>query len=209
MAEADRRSGKEASQIEHVEPWAVILVEGQSDLNAIEALAARMGRSLAAEGIAIVAMGGAHAIRRYLEHYGPRRNNLKLAGLYDAGEESVVADALIDAGILGGEPVMASDLESAGFHVCFEDLEDELIRALGYSGVEEVLASQGDLHSFRTLQKQPAWRGKSTESQLRRFMGSGATRKIRYARLLVETLALDDIPRPLTAVLERLSPSER
>ena len=98
---------------------------------------------------------------------------------------------------------------SAGFHVCFEDLEDELIRALGYSGVEEVLASQGDLHSFRTLQKQPAWRGKSTESQLRRFMGSGATRKIRYARLLVETLALDDIPRPLTAVLERLSPSER
>jgi hypothetical protein len=32
-------------------------------------------------------------------------------------------------------------------------------------------------------------------------MGSGATRKIRYARLLVETLDIRRVPRPLDGVL--------
>jgi hypothetical protein len=70
--------------------------------------------------------------------------------------------------------------------VCSADLEDELIRALGVVSVEQVVEAQGDLGSFRTLQKQPEWRGRTTEQQLRRFMGSGSGRKIRYARLLVE-----------------------
>jgi hypothetical protein len=76
-----------------------------------------------------------------------------------------------------------------------------LIRALGAASVEQVLAALGDLGSFRTLQKQPAWRGRPTEEQLRRFMGSGARRKIRYARLLVDSIDLARVPRPLDCVL--------
>jgi hypothetical protein len=47
----------------------------------------------------------------------------------------------------------------------------------------------------------PAWRVRATEEQLRRFMGSGGRRKIRYARLLVEALDLERVPRPLDRVL--------
>jgi len=88
-----------------------------------------------------------------------------------------------------------------GFHVCVADLEDELIRALGAAAVEQVVDAQGDLGPFRTLQKQPAWRGRPIEAQLRRFMGSGGRRKIRYARLLVDALDLSQVPRPLDLVL--------
>ena len=77
----------------------------------------------------------------------------------------------------------------------------ELIRALGAASVERVIAAEGELGSFRTLQKQAAWQGRTVEEQLRRFMGSGGTRKIRYARLLVEALDLTRMPRPLDGVL--------
>ena len=49
----------------------VVLVEGDSDRRALEALAARRGRNLAAEAVAIVPMGGAHAIGRFLDRFGP------------------------------------------------------------------------------------------------------------------------------------------
>jgi hypothetical protein len=92
-------------------------------------------------------------------------------------------------------------MESLGFYVCEADLEDELIRALGAAAVEQIADAQGDLGSFRTLQKQPAWQGRPTEQQLRRWMGSGGSRKIRYARLLVEALDPSRVPRPLELVL--------
>jgi uncharacterized protein (DUF2384 family) len=92
-------------------------------------------------------------------------------------------------------------MESLGFYVCVADLEEELIRALGADAVERVVDAQGDLRSFRTLQKQPAWQGRAKEEQLRRFMGSGGRRKIRYARLLVDALDLADVPRPLDRLL--------
>ena len=47
----------------------------------------------------------------------------------------------------------------------------------------------------------PEWRDRATEDQLRRFMGSGARRKIRYARLLVDALDLERVPRPLDGAL--------
>src|SRR4029077_8597637 len=93
------------------------------------------------------------------------------------------------------------DLEQLGFYVCVEDLEDELIRVHGADAVEQVVEAEGELGSFRTLQKQPDWRGRPVEEQLRRFMGSGGSRKIRYARLLVEALDDERIPRPLDRVL--------
>jgi hypothetical protein len=176
-----------------------VLVEGVSDRLAVEALAARRGRDLVAEGVAVVAMGGAHSIGRFLDRFGPRGLDLRLAGLCDAGEEDDFRRALERAGL--GPGLTRADMERLGFFVCVADLEDELIRSLGVAAVERVIEAQGGLGSFRTLQKQPAWRGRRPEEQLRRFMGSGGSRKIRYAALLVEALALDRIPRPLDRLL--------
>ena len=177
----------------------VVLVEGISDRRAVEALARRRGRDLAAEGIEIAAIGGAQAIRASLERFGPHGLDLRLAGLCDAGEERHFARALEGAGV--GSGLTRADMESLGFYVCVADLEDELIRVLGTARVEEIVEREGDLGSFRTLQKQPEWRGRPTHDQLLRFMGSGGSRKIRYASLLVDALDLDRVPRPLDLVL--------
>ena len=181
---------------------AVVLVEGISDQRAIETLARRRGRDLAAEGVQIVAIGGAQAIRASLERFGPHGLDLRLAGLCDAGEERHFARALEGAGL--GSGLTRADMESLGFYVCVADLEDELIRVLGTPRVEAIVGSEGELGSFRTLQKQPDWRGRSTHDQLRRFMGSGGSRKIRYASLLVDALDLARVPRPLDGVLEHV-----
>jgi hypothetical protein len=178
---------------------AVVLVEGISDREALEALAARHGRDLAAEGVSIVPIGGAQAIGRYLEELGPRGRGLRLAGLCDAGEEAEFRRGLERAGF--GRELTRAEMERLGFFVCVADLEDELIRALGPAAVEGVLDARGDLRSFRTLQKQPAWQQRPPEEQLRRFMGSGGSRKLRYARFLVEAVELTRMPRPLDGVL--------
>ena len=177
---------------------AVVLVEGISDQMAVEALAARRGQDFDARRVAVVPMGGAHAFARYLRQFGPAGADLRLTGLCDIGEEKVVRRALASAGI--GSPVTQADLERLGFHVCVEDLEDELIRAIGAAEVEELIDSQGDLGSFRSLQRQPEWRGRPTGAQLRRFLGSGAKRKLRYARLLAGAVNLNRLPHPLEAV---------
>ena len=177
----------------------LILVEGLSDQAAVETLAERRGCDLAAEGVAVVPIGGAQAIGRFLGEYGPQGRGLSLAGLCDVGEEDDFCRALERVGF--GSRLTRADMEALGFYVCVEDLEDELIRAAGVEMVERVVEAQGELGAFRTLQKQAPWRGRSREEQLRRFMGSGGRRKIRYARLLVEALDLARIPRPLDGVL--------
>jgi hypothetical protein len=178
---------------------AVVLVEGVSDQVALEALAERRGRNLSAEDVSILPMGGATNIRSFLDLFGPQGLDLRLAGLCDAGEEGDFRRGLERAGL--GSNLSRADMEALGFYVCVADLEDELIRALGAACVEEILDAQGELRSFRTFQKQPAWQGRATKEQLRRFMGSGASRKIRYARLLVDALHLTRVPRPLERVL--------
>ena len=177
----------------------IVLVEGVSDQVALETLAARRGRNLAGEGISILPIGGAQALGRFLARFGPNGTDARLAGLCDEGEEEVFRHSLERAGF--GAQLTRFEMEQLGFHVCVADLEDELIRAVGPDSVEAVLDSQGDLRSFRTFQKQPAWRGQSVEGQLRRFMGSADRRKIRYARLLVDALDLAHVPRPLDGVL--------
>jgi hypothetical protein len=181
---------------------AAVLVEGVSDQRAVEALARRRGRDLEAEGVRVVPIGGAQAIRSSLERFGPRGLDLRLAGLCDVGEEGHFRRALEGAGI--GDDLTRGAMESLGFFVCVADLEDELIRVLGASSVEEIVESEGELGSFRTLQKQPDWRGRDTHDQLRRFMGSGGSRKIRYASLLVDALDLARVPRPLDGVLAHI-----
>ena len=182
-----------------VDSRAVLLVEGISDQRALETLAERHGRDLAAEGVSVVPIGGAQSIGRFLHAFGPQGLDLALAGLCDAGEEGDFRRGLERAGL--GSNLTRVAMEALGFYVCEADLEDELIRALGADAVEEVVDDQGDLGSFRTLQKQAAWQGRTTEEQLRRFMGSGGRRKIRYARLLVAALDLAQVPRPLDLVL--------
>jgi hypothetical protein len=146
----------------------------------------------------VLAIGGAQAIGRVVRENA----GALLAGLCDAGEEAHFRRALERARL--GTDLTRESMEELGFFVCVEDLEDELIRALGVDAVEAVLAAQGDLRSFRTLQKQPAHRGRPAEAQLHRFFGSSAG-KIRYARLLVEALDLDRVPRPLDLLVQRLS----
>jgi hypothetical protein len=183
-------------------PTAVILVEGISDQLALEALARRRGRNLQTEGIAIVPMGGATNIRRFLDVYGPHGFDMRLAGLYDAGEEDDFKRALEHAGL--GTDLIRADMERLGFYACQADLEEELIRALGIGAVEQVIEAQAQLASFRSLQNQPAWRGRNAEEQLRRFFGSKGSRKSRFGALLVEALDLTRVPRPLELVLAHL-----
>lgn len=180
---------------------AVVLVEGISDQIAVETLAARGGRELGAERVVVLPIGGAHAIPRFLAQFGPAGAGLRLAGLCDVGEEQVIRRGLASAGV--GSPGTRADMERLGFYVCVKDLEDELIRAVGVARVEALIDSQGDLSSFRSLQRQPEWRGQPAAAQLRRFLGSGSRRKLRYARLLAGAVDLDRLPHPLEAVLTR------
>jgi hypothetical protein len=178
---------------------AVVLVEGVSDGLAVAALAERQGRNLHAEGVSVVPIGGAQAIGTFLDRFGPRGLGLELAGLCDAGEESYFRRALERAGL--GSELTRAGMEALGFYVCVADLEDELIRSLGAPAVEQVIDTQGDLESFRTFQKQPAWRGRPAEEQLRRFLGTHSGRKIQSAASLVRALDLNRVPRPLERVL--------
>ena len=147
-----------------------------------------VGATFEAEGVAIVPMGGYGNLPRLLGQY----RELPLAGLYDVGEERHFLRGLgCDD---RGEP------ERVGFYACTRDLEDELTRAVGPAGVENLLAEQGELRAFRTYQKQPAHRARPLDEQLYGFMWN---RKQRYAVLLVKALDLDRVPRPLDRVLGR------
>jgi hypothetical protein len=178
---------------------AVVLVEGTSDQVALETLAGRHGRDLEAEGVSIVAIGGATNIGHFLDLFGPQGLDMRLAGLCDAAEEGDFQRGLERAGL--GSKLTRQDMEMLGFFVCVEDLEDELIRSLGVVAVERVIEAQGELGSFRILQRQPAQRERSHEAQLCRFMGTRSRRKINYARFLVDALDLTQVPVPLEGVL--------
>jgi hypothetical protein len=177
----------------------VLLVEGISDQLALEALARRRGRDLDAEGISILPIGGSKNIGSFLDRFGPAGLDLRLAGLCDAAEEGDFQRGLELAGL--GSHLDRARMERLGFYVCIADLEDELIRALGAPAVEAVIDAQGELGSFRTFQKQPAWQGRTLEEQLRRFFGTHKGRKIQSAPLLVDALDLTRVPRPLDRVL--------
>ena len=159
---------------------AVVLVEGITDRIALQAVAVKLGRDLAAEGIEVVPIGGAQAIRRAAaQHEGER-----VVGLCDAGEERWFRRVLGDA-----------------TYVCVTDLEDEIIRALGPDRVHEVVAAQGELATFRNFQNQPAWRGRLVDEQLHRWLQASDRRNKRYPLLLIEALEPERIPRPLVGVL--------
>jgi hypothetical protein len=174
----------------------VVLVEGPSDAAAVRALARRLGHDLDLRGVSIVAIGGFGNLGRFIERYGPSGFDVRLAGLYDAPEERHFTRGLARAGF--GSDLTRADLEALGFFACDANLEDELTRALGPAAMTDLLEAQGELSAFRTYQKQPAHREEAIETQRRGFLWN---RKFEYGVLIVETLALDRIPRPLAGVL--------
>jgi hypothetical protein len=200
----------------------VVLVEGVSDQIAVETLARRYGRDLAGEGVVVLPSGGVHGIARYWRRFGPQGAGVRVMGLCDAGEARVIRRAVTAvSGVVGpggdratvagpvgsGSAVggsSADELVRWGFFVCVEDLEDELIRAAGPALVEEVFGAHGHLGAFRTIQRQPAWRGKDEAAQMRRFLGAGSQRKLRYARLLTEAIELERVPQPLAGLVAAL-----
>ncbi len=107
----------------------------------------------------VIPIGGAQAIEGHLLRFGPLGADIPLSGMCDAGEEKYFRRALAAAGL--GSPANRVEMERLGFFVCVEDLEDELIRAVGRRAIEALLSAQGDLGSFQTLQRQPAWRSRT------------------------------------------------
>lgn len=182
---------------------AVILVEGVSDQIAVETAAGITDRPTGADTV-VLPMGGAQAIVRVLPELLAGADERRVVGLCDEAEVPVFCRAVTAAGL--GPATTASELAAVGFHTCVEDLEAELIRANGVDGVLAVLETEDDLGSFATMQKQPAWRGRSAEDQLRRFLGAGQQRKLRYARLLIEALGPGQLPPPVAAVLDEVHP---
>lgn len=162
---------------------AVVLVEGESDRIAVETLAARQGRDLQSEGVAVIAAGGAHALPLMLHTLQVER----VACLYDRAEEEVILRGLRRAGITPHK-----------FCACDPDLEGELVRALGAERTLRLVEERGQLSVFRTYQKQPGKRALPLEAQLHGWLHNW---KVRYAAALVEALDLDRVPAPLACVL--------
>src|SRR5262245_51806356 len=137
----------------------LIAVEGNSDKVVLETILRRLGRDLNAEGIGIRAIGGAHAIRRFVAGLGP---GTAVRGLCDENEERLFRRVLDD------------------IYVCVPDLEGELIRALGVERMLQIV----DRDAFATMQRQPAQRGRPIELQLHRWLRASSSRSHRYLPIL-------------------------
>jgi hypothetical protein len=154
----------------------VIAVEGDSDKLVLEMIARRLGRDLAAEGIAIEAIGGAHAIRRFLAGVA---SDVAVRGLCDANEQHLFDRVLDDV------------------YVCDPDLEGELIRAIGIERMLEII----DRGSFARMQHEPDQRGRPIDRQLHRWLRSSSSRYHHYLPVLAAAIELDRVPTPLREVL--------
>ncbi|HEX6151013.1 hypothetical protein [Nocardioides sp.] len=165
------------------DPPVVVLVEGHSDVAALEVLAQAQG---VRDRLELVAMGGVTNIRHHLGVLAAQRPEAIVLGVCDAGERRYLerADGL------------------AGVFVCDRDLEDELIRAVGPEQVVDLLDELGELRRFRTFQDQPEWRGRELVDQLQRFAGTKSGRKAVFARSLAQAIDGGRVPLPLAQLFE-------
>lgn len=176
----------------------VVLVEGRSDAVVVEALAEARGLDTTDGIVRVVAMGGVTNIRAHLTRQA-READVHVLGLCDAPEERHFLRALQET----GRPVTTRrEMAALGFFVCVQDLEDELLRALGPEAVEAALSDLGHLSRFRTFQRQPEWRDRGLHDQLHRFAGSGSGRKLALASRLARQLTPATTPRPLAELVE-------
>jgi len=179
----------------------LVLLEGESDLAAVRALAKLVGCDLESDRIQLRATHGVTNFSRALSEFLLANPGAAFCGLYDIAEERHVRRALARAGV---QLAHDTSLESFRFFACAADLEDELIAALGADAVERVIEAQSELASLRRFQAMPEHRGTPAQQQLRRFLGTRATRKIRMAPRLVEALTVAQIPRPLAGLAAAL-----
>lgn len=170
-----------------------VLLEGPSDVNAVNTLAEKLGRDLVGEGICVLAMGGAMGVGQYARFLGPSGLRLHLTGLCDEQERDYYERGWARAGA-----------DPRDYFVCAADLEDELIRALGVDLVKELIREEGDLRPLETFLQQPAQRDRTAQQQLRRFFGTKKGRKIHYGRVLVQALTPDRVPAPLAGLFDIL-----
>jgi hypothetical protein len=182
-----------------------VLVEGVTDELALTLAARRSGRDLAAEGVSVVPMNGAHAISRFLRRLAVEEPQTRLAGLYDDAEEDVIRAALERAGY--GANLDRSRLEGVGFFACVADLEDELIRAAGETDLSRLIELEGDAQPWRSFRNQHAWHGRPVDQQFRRFIRSVSERNSRYIRAIVDTIEPSRQPRPLRLLLDYIEPA--
>lgn len=180
----------------------IVIVEGGTDKLALTLAARRLGRNIEAEDIALMPIGGAHAITRFLEELAGKDSQVRIAGLCDEGEEGVFRAALERAGY--GSNLSRNELERLGFFVCSADLEDELIRAVGIPAISRLTELEGDAQAWYTFQRQPAWQGQATHQQFRRFVRSVSDRNVRYIRAILEALEPSQLPRPLQLLLAHI-----
>ena len=183
----------------------LVLVEGDSDAGAVRAVATLLGCDLDLHRIQILSADGVTNFSQLLVDFVRKHPGAELCGMYDDADERHVRNALTRSAVAAASH---DSLESLGFFACVADLEDELIRALGSQGVERVLEAQGEITSFRRFQAMPQHRRTPVHQQLRRFLGTRATRKIRTARRLVEALGLGRLPRPLVQLAARLQKAQ-
>jgi len=159
----------------------VVLVEGVSDLAAVEAAAQIVKADL--RDVVIVPMGGAMSIRRFV----PLLTGVRILGLCDIAEREHFERAGVES-----------------IFTCDPDLEGELIRALGYVGVMDVINAVGDKAAFQVFQNQPAQRNRPLGVLLHRFFGTIGGRKEKYGRALAAALPQGHLPQPLLQLLDAL-----
>lgn len=171
------------------EAGTVLLVEGWSDLAAVEALLAH-ARGGMPDGVGVVSMGGVTNVGHLVAVIEVGGAAPDVVVLCDEAEEAVVTD---------GAP-------SARRLVCRRDLEEELIRAAGVALVTEVLAEMGEDRGLATFRAQPSQRDVPLADGLRRFLGTRSGRKVLAARELTTRLCREDrLPEVLAAVDEAVS----
>ena len=164
----------------------IVLVEGGSDVAALDALTAVDGMRGRFD---LVAMGGITNVSTYVARLRQERPDVVLLGVCDERERRFMERE---------RPALAD------VFVCERDLEDELIRAVGPEAVVDLLEELGELGRFHTFQEQPEWRGQPLHDQLRRFAGTRSGRKAVFAGRLAAELTTDTLPAPLARLLERV-----
>lgn len=184
----------------------VVLLEGQSDVAALRALLRARPLLLTDPQLELVDMCGVTNIRRHLADLvgeaGPgATDHHRVLGVCDVGEASFFARGLAS---IGHHVSSTRDMAALGFHVCDQDLEDELIRALGADRVIEVLAGLGLLDRFATFRRQPTWTGRPVTDQLRRFSGTTSGRKVLVAEALAGAMSPEQVPPPLAALVAQI-----
>ena len=167
----------------------VVLVEGDSDRGAVEALSRRLGHDPVDGDVIVVSMGGVTNVGHYLKLY---READKIAILCDIPEASYVRKAV------------ERHPDEVGVFACEADLEDELIRAVGLEWMLDFIHRQGELATFHIMQKQPAQRERTLHQQIHRFMGIKSGRKVRYATDLGGQIPLNVVPQPLELLVHHV-----